>query len=145
MKKLILSAAAFTLLCLGHMTAQTTATAPATTKTQRVELTPEQEASRHATKLASQLGLTDDQKAKIEALDVERINANRPLHEQGKAATSDADKKAARQQVKANNDKFEASVSALLTPEQKTKWEAQRKEAKEKHMEKRKAAGATAQ
>lgn len=135
MKKLILSAIACTALCLGQMNAQTASgTAPA--KTQKAEMTPEQESAHHANKLTRELGLTEDQKAKVQAYDLERINANRPLKEKAQSGT-DADKQAAHKQVKANNEKFEASVQSILTDDQKAKWETHKKDMEAKRKEKR--------
>lgn len=139
MKKLILSAVALTVLCLGQMNAQT-ANAPAANQDQKAPMTPEQEAAKHATKLTTQLGLNDEQKAKVQALDLDRINANRALRDKERAAANnEEERKTLRQQVKANNDKFQSSVMDILTPEQKTKWEEQKKEMKEKKEEKNSA------
>lgn len=136
MKKLILSAIACTALCLGQMNAQT-ANATGAVKTQKAEMTPEQESAKHAAKLTRELGLTEDQKAKVQAYDLERINANAPLKEKAQSAANDTDKKAARQQIKANNEKFEASVQSVLTDDQKAKWETHKKEMEAKRKEKR--------
>lgn len=142
MKKLILSAIACTALCLGQLNAQT-ANATGHATTQKAEMTPEQESAKHAAKLTRELGLTEDQKAKVQAYDLERINANAPLKEKAGSSASDADKKSAHQQIKANNEKFEASVQALLTDDQKAKWDAHKKDMEAKRKEKR-AAGANA-
>lgn len=86
------------------------------------ELTVEQKADKETTRIAGALGLSDAQKATFKKLAIERFSANKPLRDKAKASTDKTEKQNLRKQVKANNEKFFASVNSMLTPEQQTKW-----------------------
>jgi len=133
MKKLILTTAffsAFTLAGLAQNNLNTNTTTDATPKKAGKDLTPEQAAQRQSTRAADELGLSAEQKQKFYDASLVRITANRPLKQQAEAATDKGSKKSVHQQMKANRDTFENNVNAMLTPEQKTKWEAQKTKAK---------------
>lgn len=91
------------------------------------QLTPDEKAKRDALRAEKSLGLNEDQKSKWETAAKERIVANRPLKEKIKTS-SDTEKKELRQQMMLNNKKFDETVVAFLTPDQKTKWEQQKAE-----------------
>lgn len=105
------------------------AKAPETVKTEK----PEQRAQRDANRASESLGLSPEQKAKWESAALERINANAPLKEKLKSSSSDGDKKQIRDQMRLNAKRFDETVSAFLSPEQKAKWDTQKQERKEKH------------
>ncbi len=85
--------------------------------------TPEQRAEKHAAKLQTDLGLTADQKAKVKAVELDRIKKNDDWRKKDEAERKN--KMEERQAfMKASKDKMDA----ILTPEQKTKFEASRKD-----------------
>ena len=85
--------------------------------------TSEQRAEKHAIRLQTDLGLTADQKAKVKAVELDRIKKSDDWRKK-----DDADRKSKMDErqafMKASTDK----LNAILTPEQKTKFEASRKE-----------------
>ena len=82
----------------------------------------EGQANNHGDKIVKELGLTDEQKAKWQTAVKERMAANLPIREKLKGSTTPEERKSLRTQAKANNDKFNASVNAFLTPEQQAKF-----------------------
>ncbi len=97
------------------------------------QLNPEQRAKRDAGRAEQNLGLNAEQKTKWEAAALERINTNSALKEKLRASTSESDKKQCREQMKANAKKFDETVVAFLSPDQKVKWDAQKQERRAKH------------
>ncbi|MCE3228251.1 MAG: hypothetical protein K0S32_2802 [Bacteroidetes bacterium] len=137
MKKIILS-----LLLVIGMTGVISAqdAAGSKPKTEKSKMTPEERAKKGAAHAEKELGLNADQKAKWEAAALERIKANAPIHEKMKGSTTPEERKTLHQQGKVNIDKFDATVTAFLTADQKTKWtamkekrKAARKDKKDKH------------
>lgn len=107
-------------------------------KHEKADLTPAERAKKSAQREEKELGLNADQKAKWEVATLERINANAPIHEKMKGATTPEERKSMHIQAKGNIDKFDATVTAFLTPEQKTKFEAQKEKMKQKRKEQHK-------
>ncbi len=127
MKKLLLTAAflsTFTTVTLAQEVAPAVNTAKENPK--KKELSPEQAAQRQSTKAADELGLNAEQKQKFYDYSLTRITANRPLKAQAQTATDKATKKKIHQQIKANRDAFDKNVNAILSPDQQTKWAAQK-------------------
>lgn len=109
---------------------------PATEKGQKMKnASPEEKAKNGANHAEKKLGLTADQKSKWEVAALARIQANEPHRTKLKGSTTPEERKQIHASVKENNKKFDDTVNGFLTAEQKTKWEAQKKE----HREKRKA------
>ena len=79
---------------------------------------------------------TEEQSTKITAILLETFKKVDEIREKGMAGN----KKAMRQDVKAANDTAEASIKALLTDEQKTKFDAWQ-EKKREEMKNRQAGG----
>jgi len=90
---------------------------------------PEEQAGRQAAHMQKKLGLSDDQKAKIQEFALTRIKANQEVKDKARASKNEGDRKAYGQQMKANKETFENSVNGVLTPEQQAKW----KEMKDDH------------
>lgn len=67
--------------------------------------------------LLASLNLTADQKAKWEAAHADFVKATQPLHDQ----------------IKAAHDALDDKLGALLTPEQKAKFDAARAERRDRH------------
>ena len=111
--------------------AQDTKGASATTE--KKQHTPEEQAKKSTEWAVKNLGLDADQKTKWQAAVLERATANAPLHEKMKGATTPEDRKAARQQVKGNMEKFNTTVNTFLNADQKTKWEKFKADKKAKH------------
>jgi hypothetical protein len=99
---------------------------------------PQDRARHNADRAEKDLGLTADQKAKWEAAVLERATANEPLKKQMDGATTPDQRKQIRQQMKANEDKFETTVSTFLSADQKTKYETIKQQRKDRMHERAK-------
>jgi periplasmic protein CpxP/Spy len=126
MKKLLLTIAAFSALTFAGI-AQNDTAQPAQ------KLSPEQRADKQTDKVATHLNLSDAQKSAFKKLTMERINQNQPLKQKMNATKNKEERTAIQNQIKANNDKFFASVNSMLTPEQQTKWVEHRKKMEAGH------------
>lgn len=143
MKKIILSLALVTgLATLSN--AQDATTGTATKKEAKQNQTPEERAKKGAAWAEKKLGLNAQQKSDWEVAALKRIMANQPHHEKLKGSTTPEERKELHKQVKANMEAFDVSVNAFLTPEQKTKYEAIKKEKQNKRQAKVKAGKAKA-
>jgi protein CpxP len=100
-------------------------------KSGKPEGTPEQRAEKHATELQTKLGLTADQKAKVQAVELERIKKGEEWHKK-----DEADRKGTMDERRAFMKASKDKMDAILTAEQKTKLEAERKEMMGKRGEK---------
>lgn len=134
MKKLLFSLA----LVTGMIAASPAQTAPGPkgTKKEMKNASPEEKAKKGTEHAAKKLGLTDDQKPKWEAAALTRIKANEPHRDRLKGSTTPEERKEIHKQVRANNEAFDKSVNEFLTADQKTKWEAEKKERREKRLKK---------
>jgi Spy/CpxP family protein refolding chaperone len=103
------------------------------------EISIDQRVKNQSAKAEKELGLNAEQKAKWEAAVRERITANKPIKEKLQGSTTPEERKKLQGDAKANMKKFDESVSLFLTPEQKAKYEAKKKEKKD-NFEKRKTA-----
>lgn len=90
-------------------------------------LSADQRAAKITARLTEKLLLSDDQRAKVQQYTIIR-ETQRDLDQKTYAGQPDKLKAAA----KARNKAFKESLEAVLTPEQKVKLEALRKEQKEK-------------
>ena len=90
--------------------------------------TPEQVATRQSMHLQKMLTLTEDQKQKTYQAVLTRTSAMQAV--QAKYGP-DADRKAMHKEIKPIKEQFVQTMNGILTPEQKTKWEAQRQKMKE--------------
>ena len=96
--------------------------------------TPEQRAHARAERMAKELGLSAEQQAKVEAIDLKYAEQARAMR-----AENEARRQAMRKEGKgkAIRDGREAELKAGVTPEQYAKWQAKREEMKAQRMEKR--------
>jgi protein CpxP len=123
----------------GSPAAQTLSSAPAHEMRQdnqdrmKQKLSPEEKARKDAGRAEKELGLNSDQKARWETASLERTRANQPLREKMNGSTTPAERKALRDQMKTNHQKYNETVTALLTPDQKARYEQMKKERKESH------------
>jgi len=69
--------------------------------------------------IAKELGLTDDQKAKVKTAMEEQQSKMKALHDDNTIAKEDK-----RAKAKEIRDSFVASMKEILTPEQFTKWQS---------------------
>lgn len=129
MKKLFLTLAAFSALTFTGLAQNDRSSQPAKT-----QMTPEQRAEKQTEKVTAHLNLSDAQKSTFKKLSIERINQNQPLRQKMRNSTNKEEKASLQNQIKANNEKFFASVNSMLTPDQQTKWAEHKKkmEAKQK-------------
>lgn len=136
MKKLMM---AIVLLTLSTATVNAQEATPAVkTKKDMKNATPEEKAKNGANHAEKKLGLTADQKAKWEAAALTRIQANEPHRTKLKGSTTPEERKQIHASVKDNNKKFDETVNGFLTAEQKTKFDAMKKEHRDKKMAKMK-------
>jgi len=89
---------------------------------------PEQAATRQSNHLQKMLSLTEDQKQKTYQAVLTRTTAMQSVRAK---YGPDADKKAMHKEVKPIKEQFVQTMNSILTPEQKTKWEAHRLKMKE--------------
>jgi Spy/CpxP family protein refolding chaperone len=101
-----------------------------TSHRQREQLSAEDRAKKDAEMAEKKLALSPDQKSKWEAASLERVKANESLKIKMNGSTTPEERKEIHQQMKVNKDKFDTSVSAMLTPDQKTKYEQMRNDRK---------------
>lgn len=92
---------------------------------------PEERATKDAEWAEQKLGLSADQKAKWHDASLQKANANEPLREKMKSTSDQSEKQTLGAQMRENSQKFDNTVSAFLTADQKTKWEQLREERKE--------------
>ncbi|MDO7847547.1 hypothetical protein Q5H92_14350 [Hymenobacter sp. M29] len=129
MKKTLMLLAALAFTTAGTSFAQT---APATTTT-KVKMhggkgghgpkDPAKMADHKAGKMAKELGLNADQEAKVEQLFLARQQENQALK-----AKYGADRNAARTEMKASHEKYEAQLKSILTPDQYAKFDKMKDE-----------------
>jgi periplasmic protein CpxP/Spy len=96
------------------------------------KMTPEQRIEKRVERMDARLDLSDAQVAQLRTVlreDQARIQQSR---EAMKAATTDAQRQAAREQMVANFKTAKERVDAILTEEQRTKMKAQLKEGRSK-------------
>ena len=93
----------------------------------------EEIAQERSQQMKANLGLSDDQTAKMKAAVTERVT-------QVRAARAGKDQVVKKAAVKAANDQFETKAQSILTPEQFAKLKAKKDEAKKK-MEDKKGKG----
>lgn len=98
--------------------------------------TPEERAEKHATALQAKLGLTADQKQKVQAIELERIKKGEEWRK-----GDDGDRKAKMEERKAFMKASKDKMDAVLTSEQKAKLEAERQEMRNKMKEGRDGKG----
>jgi len=89
---------------------------------ERVQLSPQERASKEADRMEKELGLNADQKAKWQAAVLERTNANASVKEKMQGSTTPDERQQLRMQIKSNGEKFDNAVNAFLTSEQKSKY-----------------------
>ncbi len=134
MKKIIatiLTISAFNLVLAQE---QEKTTSPATSQPTKVNKpTPEQMATRHSMSLQKVLGLAEDQKQKTYQAILVRTSAIQTIRTKYDAS---GDKKAMRAEAKPVKEKFVQTMTGILTPEQKTKWEEHRLKMKQNFMKK---------
>jgi hypothetical protein len=144
MKKIILSLALVTgLTMVGNAQDATTAT-PVKKQENKKDLTPEERAKKGSNWAEKKLGLNAEQKSNWEVAALKRIMINQRHRETLKGSTTPEQRKELHKQVKENMDAFDVSVNAFLTPEQKTKYEAIKKQKQEAHQSKIKSGKAPA-
>ena len=100
---------------------------------QKAPKTSEERATKAAQKLTTELNLSADQTTKVKDLIKARIEAVQAV----KAKYTEAQKIERRKEIKPIRQKFRTDLEAILTPEQKTKWEALKAERKAKKGERK--------
>jgi protein CpxP len=106
-------------------------------KEQRKDMSPEERAKMETQHAEKKLSLTADQKPKWEAASLTRIKANDPYRQKMQGSTTPEERKELQKNMRTNKEAFDQSVTAFLTPDQKTKWDAEKKQMREKRKDKR--------
>ncbi len=127
MKKTIALIAAICSLSIAVAQDQPTTATAATQPQKPNKPKPEMMASRHSKHLEKMLGLSAEQTQKTYDAMLTRFTEGHAVREK---MGPDADKKAMHEQLKPIRQKYVATMNTILTPEQKTKWEAHRSEMK---------------
>ncbi|MCX6312949.1 MAG: hypothetical protein NT084_15115 [Bacteroidetes bacterium] len=133
MKKILFIA----MLIVGSASFSFAQVAPKTDEKQRPakqEKSPEERATDGTNRMTKELGLTADQAAKIHAFALTRAQKMDDL--KAKASTDNTANQAARKKIM---DEFDTNVKTVLTPEQYTKWQAEKEEHKKEHKESKEA------
>jgi uncharacterized protein (DUF3084 family) len=112
---------------------------PVKPESTKQEIDPEKAAAHQANKAEKGLGLTAEQKSQYQSFCLTRITTVRPLREKMKATTDKEEKKKFQGEVHAAFKAFDNNVVQILTEEQKVKWEAHKKEQKEKNAARKEA------
>jgi hypothetical protein len=99
------------------------------------KMTPEQKATKLTQYMTTALSLTSDQQAQVSALNTSKAKQVDSIKTSSKGNTD-----AGKAQLKSIKSNYNTSLNNILTAEQKTKWEALKKQKKEES-EKNKAAG----
>ncbi len=102
-------------------------------KNNRKEMDASERAKQGANWAEKKLGLNADQKAKWEVAAKERLESNMAIREKLKGSTTPEERKKLHSEAKANNDKFNTTVSGFLTADQKTKFDKMKTEKQEAH------------
>jgi protein CpxP len=121
MKKLIMIAAIFTMTYVGAFAQRGQDSRKG--GQQKEMQTPEQRAEKMTTKMTEELGLSEDQKQKIY-----QINLENAQKRQAQREVMQEEQKAKRAAMQAQNKVQNEQIEAVLTPDQKTKWEEVKKE-----------------
>jgi periplasmic protein CpxP/Spy len=98
---------------------------------QREMSTPEQRAERMTNRMAEQLDLTEEQKQEIYNINLQNAQKRQVEMEERKA-----EMESRRAEMKSQNESQKQQIEAILTPEQKEKWDEVRSE-NQKRMEDR--------
>ena len=115
MKKTLMLLAALAFTTAGTSFAQT---APTTTQAHHGKGGHHQTPAQKADKMAHHLGLSADQRAKVEQLLLARQQEGATLK-----AKYGADRKAGRAEMKAAHDRYQSQLKTILTPEQYAKMD----------------------
>ena len=126
MKKIALIFSLFLLAGLSAFAQATDSTLMAQGKT------PEERASHSAMRMQKKLGLTDEQTAKIQAINLEKIHKIDDLRTKYKDS-----KKGMGQELKAVAAEADSEYKSILSSDQYTKWLTIKEQKKEKMMQKR--------
>lgn len=98
-------------------------------------MTPEQRALKLTQYMTTSLSLTPDQQTKVSALNTKKAQEIEKIR-----SSNNGNMEAVKPQMKAVKEQYNTSLNAILTTDQKTKWEALKKQKKEEY-QKNKAAG----
>ncbi len=98
------------------------------------EMNPEKRAEKMTARMKEKLSLTPTQEVQVKAANLELAHRMKALHEKKQQGE---DKEGLKKTGKLVRQEYDAKIKAILTAEQLTKWEAMKKEAKEKHKQKR--------
>jgi len=98
-------------------------------KGQYQNLSPEQKAEKITIVLSKKLLLTEDQKTKVKAQTLAKINKNKEIKEKYPQATDKAKRKA---EFDAANTEYESQMKSILTEPQYQKWIFERNKVKDR-------------
>jgi hypothetical protein len=129
--KIILSSTFVLFLALGGIAQEKPAKANEGSKSEaKKNMSPDEKAKQEADKAEKKLGLSADQKTKWQQAALTRIQNNKPFVDKLQGSTTPEERKDLKSKIKANAKTFDTTVNGFLSAEQKTKWEAMKKEKK---------------
>ncbi|MCB9178843.1 MAG: hypothetical protein H6590_05420 [Flavobacteriales bacterium] len=99
----------------------------------KVKKSPEERAKARTEQLTKELGLSPEQAAKVEAINLKYADKGAEMRKEREAERAEA-----RKEGKEMRDAHDAEMKAVLTHDQYVKWTAKKEEMKEKRMEHRK-------
>jgi hypothetical protein len=98
----------------------------------RPRMSTEERAKARTQRMAKDLGLSAEQLARVEALNLKHAKEGEAMR-----ASDEKERAMRRAEMKDRKAAYETELKTVLTPEQFTKWEAKKDEMKAKHREKR--------
>lgn len=101
---------------------------------EKVSKDPEERAKARTERMTKELGLSPEQAAKVDAINLKYADKGAELRKEQEAARTEA-----RKEAKAMRDAHDVELKAVLTPDQYTKWTARKEEMKKEHQERRRS------
>lgn len=128
MKRLVLLVLALMLLNKAGIAQDVINANQGPSKMEHKKLSIDERVKQNSAKAEKELLLSAEQKQKWEMASRQRMEANEPLRQKLEGSTTPQERKEIRGQMKINNDNFDKAVNAFLNDNQKTKFQALKKE-----------------
>ena len=132
MNKLVLAICLVSSLTIISRAQTTNSQSTVTAQKGQKHLTPEQRAKRDADMAQQKLGLSAEQKVKWEEAGLDRIRRGEPIKTKMRGPTTPEERKELQSQMEANKERYLSTIAAILTPEQKVKYDQFQKEREER-------------
>ncbi|WP_372776358.1 hypothetical protein [Mangrovibacterium sp.] len=133
MKKLVLILALFVGIITVAEAQRNTSSRPSQTNTEgRQRMDPNERIDQQVAQMQKKLALTEEQTTKVKALLKANMEKNREAFQNARESGQEVDREKMRAQMKAQTEKQDNEIKALLTADQKVKYDAMLKERQEK-------------